>query len=181
MSKIAIIGTAGLFPGSSTQDELWKNLMSEKDLTSLATEKDFGANPELFFHPDKGVVDRCYSLRGGFIRDFQFDPEGYQLPADYLAKQDKLHQWPLYVAREALHESGYLDDKKSLAKCGLILGNLSFPTSSSHQLLSPVYTQTSELAIRELLGDNDFKINPPLHPSGEGIYRYSFYRVSLFS
>lgn len=132
--------------------------MKEKDLTGLATEEDFGQNPELFFHPKKGVVDSCYSLRGGYIRDFKFDPNGYKLSADYLAKQDKLYQWSLYVAKEALRDSGYLEHEKSKASCGLVLGNLSFPTGSSHQLMSDVYTKTLEAAAQQLLQDDQFKI-----------------------
>ncbi len=159
MTKIAIIGTSGLFPGSSTKEEFWDNLMHKKDLTGLATKEDFAADPNAFFQAEKGIVDRCYSLRGGFIRDFNFDPTDYKLPAEFLAKQDKLYQWSLYVAKEALRESGYLNKAESMDKCGLILGNLSFPTTSSHQLLSDVYTQTSEKAIQELLKDEDFKLN----------------------
>ncbi|MEM1323678.1 MAG: PfaB family protein, partial [Bacteroidota bacterium] len=160
MTKIAIIGTSALFPGSSTPEEFWENLMQEKDLTGTATAEDFGVNPDLFFQPDKGVEDKCYSLRGGYIRDFQFDPTAYKLPADYLAKQDKLYQWSLYVAKEALRDGGYLDDAKHLDRCGLILGNLSFPTSSSHRLLADVYTQTTEKAIQKLLKQEDFRISP---------------------
>ncbi|MEM6963360.1 MAG: beta-ketoacyl synthase N-terminal-like domain-containing protein [Bacteroidota bacterium] len=160
MTKIAIIGTSGLFPGSSTNEAFWKNLLDKKDLTSMATEEDFGVDPSIFFQPEKGVVDRCYSLRGGYIRDFKFDPNGYELPADFLANQDKLYQWSLYVAKEALRDSGYLEDKKSRANCGLILGNLSFPTGSSHKLLSSVYTQTTEAALQKVLQDPDFKITP---------------------
>ena len=160
MTKIAIIGSSGLFPGSSTQEEFWENLMNEKDLTSLATEDDFGVDPEKFFHVEKGVVDKCYSLRGGYIRDFDFDPNGFNLPAEYLAKQDKLYQWSLYVAKEALHDSGYLNDNEKLDRCGLILGNLSFPTGSSHKLLSSLYTQTTEAALQQLLMDKDFRITP---------------------
>ena len=159
MSKIAIIGTSGLFPGSSTNEALWENLILEKDLTGLATEEDFGVAPDVFFQPEKGVVDRCYSLRGGFVRDFKFDPTGYEFPAEFIANQDKLYQWSLHVAKEALRESGYLNDKKSLEKCGLILGNLSFPTSSSHQLLSDVYTQTIEKALQDLLKDENIRFN----------------------
>ncbi|MEM7103028.1 MAG: PfaB family protein [Bacteroidota bacterium] len=160
MTKIAIIGSSGLFPGSSTTEEFWQNLMAKKDLTGLANEEDFGVNPELFFQPEKGVVDKCYSLRGGYIRNFEFDPTGFKLPADFLAKQDKLYQWSLFVAKEALRDSGYLDNEKVLAKCGLVLGDLSFPTSSSHKLLSSVYTQTTEKAVRELLNDDNFQITP---------------------
>ncbi len=132
MTKIAIIGTSGLFPGSSTQDEFWNNLMHKKDLTGIATKEDFAADPEGFFQAEKGIVDRCYSLRGGFIRDFNFDPTDYKLPAEFLAKQDKLYQWSLHVAKEALRESGYLNKTESMDKCGPILGNLSFPTASPH-------------------------------------------------
>ncbi|MCB0580281.1 MAG: PfaB family protein [Phaeodactylibacter sp.] len=158
MTKIAIIGTSGLFPGSSTPEEFWDNLMQGRDLTGLATEEDFGANPEIFYQPGKGVVDKCYSLRGGYIRDFRFDPYGYELPAGFLARQDKLYQWPLHVAREALREAGYFNNKEKLQRCGLVLGNLSFPTSSSHLLLADVYTQTMEKALRELLQDEQFRI-----------------------
>ncbi|NPD47849.1 PfaB family protein [Lentimicrobium sp. S6] len=159
MIKIAIIGTSGLFPGSSTQDEFWNNLMHKKDLTGIATKEDFAADPEAFFQAEKGIVDRCYSLRGGFIRDFNFDPTDYKLPAEFLAKQDKLYQWSLHVAKEALRESGYLNKAEIMDKCGLILGNLSFPTASSHQLLSDVYTHTTEVAVQELLKDKDFKLH----------------------
>ncbi|MEM7658357.1 MAG: polyketide synthase, partial [Bacteroidota bacterium] len=158
MTNIAIIGTSALFPGSSTPEEFWENLMQEKDLTGTATGEDFGIAPEHFFRPDKGIEDTCYSLRGGFIRHFQFDPSGYHLPADYLAKQDKLYQWSLYVAKEALKDGGYLHDQKRLDRCGLILGNLSFPTSSSHRLLADVYAQTTAKAIQQLFKQPEFRI-----------------------
>ena len=164
MAKIAIIGTSALFPGSSTPEEFWENLIQEKDLTGTASAEDFGVDPKLFFHPDKGIEDKTYSLRGGYIRDFQFDPHGYDLPADYLAKQDKLYQWSLYVAKEALREGGYLDDKKRLDRCGLILGNLSFPTTSSHRLLADIYTQTTAKAVQQLLGQEHFHISARKSP-----------------
>lgn len=156
--KIAIIGMSGLFPGSSTNKEFWENLVGEKNLIKMATEEDFGVSPDVFFQSEKGIVDKCYSLRGGYIRNFDFDPTGYKLPSDFVAKQDKLHQWSLYVAREALKDSGYYDSETALEKCGLVLGNLSFPTGSSHKLMSSVYTQTTEKALQELLNDDNFKI-----------------------
>lgn len=158
--QIAIIGMSGLFPGSATSDQFWKNLMEEKDLVSLANKEDFGVDPDIFFQNGKGVVDKCYSLRGGYIRNFDFDPNGYALSPDFLAAQDKLYQWSLYVAKEALKDSGYLNKAEVLKNCGLILGNLSFPTGSSHKLLSSIYTQTLEKGVRQLLQDNTFHIQP---------------------
>lgn len=156
--KIAIIGTSGLFPGSSTNEEFWDNLLKEKDLTTFANKEDFGVDPSIFYQDGKGVVDKCYSTRGGYIRGFEFDAKGYQLPADFLARQDKLYQWSLHVAKDALIDSGYYNKKEVLARCGLILGNLSFPTGSSHRQLADIYTQTTEKALQELLNDKNFKI-----------------------
>lgn len=158
MTKIAIIGTSALFPGASTPKEFWENLMSEKDLTSHATQQDFGVDPASIFHPDKGIEDRCYSTRGGYIRDFQFDPNGFELSADFLSKQDKLFQWSLYTAKEALIDGGYYQKKESLKHCGLILGNLSFPTSSSHQLIADIYGRALESNIQTLLKDPAFRL-----------------------
>jgi PfaB family protein len=163
MIKIAIIGASGLFPGSSTKEAFWENLMNGAD---LATEEDFGMDPDLFFRPGKGEVDKCYSIRGGYIRDFRFDPEGYELPAGFLVKLDKLYQWSLFAAKEALRDSGYLRQLEKLRNCGVILGNLSFPTSSSRRLLlSSVYTATTERALKSLLGEDQFRI--PSHKRQE--------------
>lgn len=158
MTKIAIIGTSALFPGSSTPKEFWKNLMSEKDLTSHATHFDFGVDPSAVFHPEKGREDKCYSTRGGFIRDFHFDPKGYDFTPDYLSKQDKLYKWSLYTAKEALIDAGYFQDKEKLKNCGIILGNLSFPTSTSYQQIANIYNRTLETNIQELLKTDNFKI-----------------------
>lgn len=165
--KIAIIGMSGLFPGSSTNKEFWDNLVEEKNLIELANEEDFGVSPDVFYQDGKGKVDKCYSLRGGYIRNFDFDPTGYKLSEDFVSKQDKLYQWSLYVAKEALKDSGYYDNDAILQKCGLVLGNLSFPTGSSHKLLSSVYTQTTEQVLQELLDDETFKIEAHHYPQPE--------------
>ncbi|MEN0003972.1 MAG: PfaB family protein [Bacteroidota bacterium] len=158
MAKVAIIGTSALFPGASTPKAFWDNLMAEKDLTSHATKQDFGVDPASVFHPEKGIGDRCYSIRGGYIRDFQFDPTGFELSADYLRKQDKLYQWSLYTAKEALIDGGYFQAKEPLKNCGLILGNLSFPTSSSHQLIADIYCRAFEANIQQLLDEPAFRL-----------------------
>ena len=52
-------------------------------------------------------------------------------------------------------------------RCGLVLGNLSFPTGSSHKLLASVYTNTAEKALRELLQDPGFRMPDHLLPRPE--------------
>jgi len=168
-NKIAIIGMSGLFPGSSTNEQFWENLLQQKDLIRMANEEDFGVNPDKFYQSGKGIVDKTYSLRGGYIRDFEFDPKGYALEENFLAEQDKLYQWSIYVAKEALAHAGYFGQKDVLKKCGVILGNLSFPTGTSHKKLASVYTETTQQALRKLLKDENFTIPDHIHeePKGE--------------
>ena len=131
--------------------------MQQKDLTGTASKDDFGAEPDLFFQSEKGVVDKCYSLRGGYIRDFKFDPSGYHLDPTFLQEQDKLYQWSLYVAKEGLRDAGYLGND-ILERCGVILGNLSFPTLSSHKRLSNLYTDNVEVQLKKILQSKDFEL-----------------------
>ncbi len=156
--KIAIIGMSAIFPGSDTLEKFWENLMQKRDLTGLANADDFGVDPQTFFNDKKGVIDRCYSLRGGYIRNFEFDPTGYKLDQKYLENLDQLYQWGLHVSKEALIHGGYHDNSEALKRCGAIVGNLSFPTASTHRQLASIYTKTTESALQQLLNDDSLKI-----------------------
>lgn len=158
MEKIAIIGLSCLFPGAETPQQYWQNLIEQKDLTSLATIEEMGVDPKVFYSAKKGQKDKYYCTRGGYVRNFLFDPTGYNIAPDILEKLDPLYQWSLYVAKQALQDSGYLDNDAVLANCGVILGNLSFPTRSSHHLFAPIYHQAINSALQELLGVKSFKL-----------------------
>ncbi len=162
MEPIAIIGISCLFPGAHTPDEFWRNLLAETDSTSSATTADMGVPPETFFNPAKGQRDKFYAMRGGYVRDFVFDPSGYRLPADFLNSLDSLFHWPLYVAREALRNSGYLNSEVG-ARTGVVLGNLSFPTKTSQHLFAPLYQTALTNSLQDLLHDPQFQL-PRLDP-----------------
>ncbi|WP_304441513.1 beta-ketoacyl synthase N-terminal-like domain-containing protein, partial [Kitasatospora sp. MBT63] len=84
---------------------------------------------------------RITNTRGGFVRDFTFDPTGYRLAADRLARLDRVFHWSLYVAREALRDSGHLERPELLGRTGLVLGNYSFPTPGSARISLPLVEQ----------------------------------------
>ena len=158
MEKIAIIGLSCLFPGAETPQQYWQNLIEQKDVTSLATAEEMGVDPNIFYSSHKGQTDKYYCTRGGYVRNFQFAPTGYKIAPDILQKLDPLYQWSLYVAKQALQDSGYLTNDAVLANCGVILGNLSFPTRSSHHLFAPIYHQALNSALQELLGIKSFHL-----------------------
>ncbi|MEH2395688.1 MAG: beta-ketoacyl synthase N-terminal-like domain-containing protein [Nostoc sp.] len=158
MTSIAIIGLSCLFPGADTPEKYWHNLVKQKDLTSLANEDLMGVDANLFYDAVKGKPDKFYCMRGGYIRDFQFDATEYQIAPAILTSLDKIYQWSLYVSKQALQDSGYLENRSVLSNCGVILGNLSFPTRSSYRLFAPIYHKVINSAIQELLQDKSFHL-----------------------
>lgn len=164
MEPIAIVGLSCLFPGAETPEQYWQNLVAQKDLTSLITTEQIGVDPNLFYHRQKGKTDTFYCQRGGYIRDFQFDPTGYRLDAGLLQSLDSMHQWSLYVAKQALQDSGYLGNAEALAQCGVILGNLSFPTRRSHPLFAQMYHQALQPPLQALLNCDHFRFNENANP-----------------
>ena len=151
MEKIAIVGYSCLFPDAKNPEEFWHNLIEQKDSTSTITAEEIGVEPSIFYDPVKGNPDKFYSLRGAFIRDFKFDSKGYKLPPAFLDSLDNTFKWSLYVAQQALRDSGYLSNSEILAKCGVILGTLSLPTKYSNRLFAPIYKQILAPALSELL------------------------------
>lgn len=174
MQNIAVVGIANLFPGSANKDEFWRNLITKTDLRSKVTEHQIGYDPEAFYGA-KGDVDRYYCLSGGYIHSFTLDCEGFKLPADYISGLDDMYQWSLYVAREALKDANL--SNAQLEDCGVILGNLSFPTKSSNHLFMPLYHKTVEKALQKTLGNPRFQLEnftapKTVHPANALISGY---------
>ncbi len=158
MEKIAIIGFSCLFPDAKNAEEFWHNLIEQKDSTSFLSIDEIGIEPTIFYDPIKGTPDKVYSLQGGFVRNFKFDASGYNLPTSLLQNLDNTFKWSLYAAKQALQNSGYLENESVLSKCGVLLGTLSLPTKSSNQLFEPIYQQALKPAIRELLQQEEFNL-----------------------
>ena len=158
MDKIAIIGLSCLLPGAENPEQYWHNLLHKKDLTSFATAEQMGVEPNIFYAKEKGNIDKYYCLKGGYIQNFAFNGNGYKISSDILQELDEMYKWSLYVAKQALEDSGYFANKSVLSRCGIILGNLSFPTRKSHQLFTPIYHQSINSALQKLLSIPDFQL-----------------------
>jgi acyl transferase domain-containing protein/3-hydroxymyristoyl/3-hydroxydecanoyl-(acyl carrier protein) dehydratase len=165
MENIAVVGIANLFPGSSAPEEFWQQLLKKQDCRSKATIEQMGVDPDKYTGK-KGDTDKFYCVHGGYIRDFNFDASafvegkwqsGNGLTTDYLNQLDDLNQWALYVTQQALTDAGYWGSD-TLENCGVILGNLSFPTKSSNHLFMPLYHQVVDGALKEVL-NKDFQLS----------------------
>lgn len=155
MQNIAVIGIANLFPGSSQPQEFWTQLLNKQDNRTQISAAEMGVDPAKYLG-NKGDADKFYCMYGGYIRGFEFDASAYRargLNADYLSQLDDSSQWGLNVTEQALKDAGYWGSD-ALAQCGLILGNLSFPTRSSNHLFLPFYHQVVENALQQLSAPN---------------------------
>lgn len=161
MNEIAIVGIGCLFPGAENPEEFWQMLMSGNDVTSEVTAEDMGRDPSIYHSQKRGIPDKISYTKNGYIRDFNFDPYGYKVHPEKLIALDRIFHWSLYAAREALKDSGYLNDQEVLNKSGLILGNLSFATEHSSKLFSSMHLKTLEYFVKELLNYQDFSFNDP--------------------
>jgi acyl transferase domain-containing protein/3-hydroxymyristoyl/3-hydroxydecanoyl-(acyl carrier protein) dehydratase len=159
MENIAVIGIANLFPGSSQPQAFWDQLLNKQDNRTAVSADEMGVEPTKYYGK-KGDNDKFYCLYGGYIRDFEFPTQAFVeqgFDKDYLNSLDSLKQWALYVTQQALSDAGYWGSKQ-LANCGLILGNLSFPTKSSNHLFLPYYGKIVEQALQQLT-NNHFQLN----------------------
>lgn len=146
MAKYAIVGTACLFPDAATPDQFWRNLVDGVDSRRDGGAEVFGADlpddPDRADGPDgpdgpAGREHRIYCTRGGFVTGFEFDATGYLLAPQYLQGLDRVFQWPLQMAREALCDAGRAGG--DLSRAGLVLGNYSFPTLLSSRRCLPLW------------------------------------------
>lgn len=151
MSKIAIIGMSCLLPGASAPSKFWQNLVEGKNTQTEATEADLGI-PLSECYRTAPEPNKIYNLKGGFIRDFCFDSSGYSSPKEQLDKLDDVFQWSLHVTREALTDAGMWQSDKDLVKTGVILGNYTFPTKLSNELVLPSWRKQLKEKLSEQLG-----------------------------
>jgi len=82
------------------------------------------------------------------------DSKDINISEERLASLDDVYRWSLFVAREALKDSGYINKVKNI-NAGVILGNLSFPTKQSNQLFIPMYHKAINTALVNNLEQED--------------------------
>lgn len=120
---IAIVGRGCVLPGAFSPAQLWQRVQEGSD---LLTRPPAGAWP---IHSDRLMLDASgtrWSDRGGYVRDFQFDPHGFGMDPEELMRFDRCAHWVLQASRDALHETGH-DPARGHRRTGAILGHLSLP------------------------------------------------------
>jgi acyl transferase domain-containing protein/3-hydroxymyristoyl/3-hydroxydecanoyl-(acyl carrier protein) dehydratase len=146
---IAIVGSSCVLPGALSPLELWRLVVEAKDALTEVPEGRWGIEPAAIQAQDpSGWVDRTVSSRGGYVRGFEsvFDAGAYGVPREELLGLDPVFRWLLHAGRAALESAGAGLGSSLAARSGLIVGNLSYPTSGMARYVEDVWRTGSSRA-----------------------------------
>lgn len=122
---IAIIGRSCLFAGASDPQALFALVRERRVLLSDAPVGRWRLSEEHALARGDDTRDRAWHARGGYVDGFVFDRD----LGEELASLDPLAQWVAQCARDALRDARCEGDGRTGARTGLVLGNLSLPSS----------------------------------------------------
>ncbi len=117
--RIAVVGMAGMFPGSPDLATFWANVLSGKDcVTEVPPER---WNADLYYAPD-GDGERTPSRWGGFLPEIPFDPLSYGIPPASLGAIEPVQLLALEAARRALSDAGYQGRGTDHSRTSVVFG-----------------------------------------------------------
>ncbi|MCB9615326.1 MAG: polyketide synthase [Sandaracinus sp.] len=122
---IAIVGRSCLYPGASDPEALFSLVREKRVMLSDAPAGRWRLSTEHALVRDGDTHDRAWHARGGYVEGFVFDPT----LGDELGALDPLAQWVSQCARDAMRDARCEGDAHTGARTGLVLGNLSLPSS----------------------------------------------------
>ncbi len=138
---IAIVAQSYALPGAFSAEELFNRVLAGQDLLSTVPDRRWRVDPEQLVAKAKGSsADRVSTLRGGYVRGFddRFDPSGFAFAAAQIHGLDPLFKLVFHTTREALQ--GVKDADRQRARTGLVLANLSFPSSGLSHFAEQVWS-----------------------------------------
>lgn len=137
-TPIAIIGMGCLFPGSRGLTDFWRFIRTGEDGITEVPDSHWRIGD--YFDADPQNPDMTYCRRGGFLPASAFDPLEFGIPPTAIEATDTAQLLGLMVARQAMEDAGYGDDKHADAS-----GDRSFDRERTSVILG--VTGTLELAL----------------------------------
>ncbi len=123
LDPIAIVGVSAILPGAPDAGRFWENVSEGRySITEVDPER---WDPALYYDPDPTVPERTYSKIGGWVREWEWDPLGWQLPIPPRVgdAMDDAQKWGVAGTRMALLDYGWPDRPIDLERTAVVLGN----------------------------------------------------------
>ncbi|WP_058043552.1 type I polyketide synthase [Streptomyces roseifaciens] len=147
---IAVVGRGCVLPDAHSPEAFWQNVLDRRVSLGPVPQDRWGlpsgarpTSPDGSGRADHGV--------GGFVHGFEdvFDPAAYTLGRAEAGSLDPLFRWVLHAGRRALAEAGHPAAVPSRA--GLVLGNLSYPSTAAARHTEHVWLAQQEPPVRDAL------------------------------
>ncbi len=107
---VAVIGIGCIFPKSPGLKEYWRLIFNAENAISEVPPTHWSADE--YFDIDPTTPDHTYCKNGGFLPAVSFDPTEFGIPPNALEATDSSQLLSLLVAKAALMDAGYGEDKK---------------------------------------------------------------------
>jgi 3-oxoacyl-(acyl-carrier-protein) synthase/3-hydroxymyristoyl/3-hydroxydecanoyl-(acyl carrier protein) dehydratase/1-acyl-sn-glycerol-3-phosphate acyltransferase len=145
---IAIVGRSCILPDALDPEALARNVLAQRLSLAPAPAERWGVPRDwVLTDPAHAAADRAWSDVSGTVRGFEtvFDPRGFGLDEEIVRALDPLFQWVLHGTRAALHDAS-LDGRS--ARAGLVLGNLSLPSTGMARYVEQAWVAQQPAAVR---------------------------------
>ena len=162
MSRVAIVGIGGVFPGAADLGAFWQTIARGESVASEPPAGRWALDVDEVYSPTI-AADKVRSRRACFADDRKADPVGLHIDPDMLSRLDPVFHILLRAGRQAWRDavSGTVDR----SRVGVIVGNIVLPTDSTSALADEVFLPEFE---RQIFGATA-GINPAAHQTLAGI------------
>ena len=117
-NAIAIVGAACRYPDATSPQELWQNVLAQRQaFRRMPSER---LPLEDYWSPDPSVPDRTYSQNAAVITNWTFDRAKYRVSRSTFESADLAHWLALEIADLALQDAGFEPPREGT---GVIVGN----------------------------------------------------------
>ncbi|MFN4260416.1 MAG: beta-ketoacyl synthase N-terminal-like domain-containing protein [Gemmataceae bacterium] len=130
--RIAIVGMGGLFPGSSTWEQFWANIVGCVDTVREVPPGRWIVECKDVLAPEIASPDKVYSTRGYYLDEFQLNGQDLHINLELLQQLDPVFHLTLHVGRQAWKDA--VTAHLNRDRVGVILGNIALPTEKVSEL-----------------------------------------------
>jgi acyl transferase domain-containing protein/NAD(P)-dependent dehydrogenase (short-subunit alcohol dehydrogenase family)/acyl carrier protein len=134
-APIAVVGIGAMYPGSTTADGFWQDIVRARDLMTEVPDTHWLI--EDYYDPDPAKPDKTYCSRGAFLPPVEFDPMEFGVPPAILRSTDSSQLLSLIVARDVLEDVfGGRPPKPVRDRTSVVLG-----FAGAQELISPLVSR----------------------------------------
>jgi enediyne polyketide synthase len=166
-NAIAIVGAACRYPDAASPEELWQNVLAQRQaFRRMPAER---LPLEDYWSADPSAPDRTYSQNAAVITNWSFDRAKYRVSRTTFESADLAHWLALEIADKALQDAGFEPPQQGT---GVIVGNTLTGDSSRAGSLRLRWPYVRRAAIAagvdgETLQKLEQAFNEPFAPIGE--------------